>query len=116
MAKGLLLAFSNPVSTEREDEFNTWYNGVHASEVISLAGFGGMTRYRAVAQMSPPTEGGAHRYVAVYELHDIDAGMAALRAATDTLSMSDAMDLKNALVVAFKPIFSISEENGARDT
>ncbi|HEY3657577.1 MAG TPA: hypothetical protein VGL34_21585 [Steroidobacteraceae bacterium] len=110
MAKGLLLAFSDPISADREGDYNAWYNGIHANEVTSLSGFGGMTRYRAVAQMSPPSESHAYRYLAVYELHDIEAGMSALQAATPNLNMSDAMDLNNALVVAFEPIFSSSEK------
>lgn len=49
MAKGILLALSNPVSPDREDEFNRWYNEVHGAEVTGLAGFQSMTRYRIKA-------------------------------------------------------------------
>jgi len=106
MAKGILLAFSNPSSPDREEEYNAWYNDIHANEVTSLPGIGGMRRYRVVTQMNPPTDNPAYRYIAVYELHDIDAAMTALQTAGDTLNMSDSMDLQNALVVAFEPIFS----------
>ena len=33
MAKGLLLAWSSPVSDERDAEFNSWYDDTHIPQV-----------------------------------------------------------------------------------
>jgi hypothetical protein len=40
-----------------------------------------MTRYRTVAQMNPPSDMPAYRYVAIYDLRDIDAALAAFATA-----------------------------------
>jgi hypothetical protein len=53
MAKGILLALSNPSAADREAEYNTWYNDIHANEATSLRDVEGVTRYRAAAHVSP---------------------------------------------------------------
>ena len=104
MARGRMFAFSNPASPDREADYNRWYDGIHGDEVTSLPGVGSMKRYRAVAQMNPLAKQPAHAYVAVYKLDDIDTAMKAFGAAAATFTMSDAMDLQNALVMVYEDV------------
>jgi len=94
---GTMLVFTN-AADDRHDEFNTWYDQVHLTEVLSLPEFVGATRHvLADAQMSP--EGQAHRYLAIYEYAgEAEDAIAALRGAT--FQMSDAM-ASDAMVVLF---------------
>src|SRR5262245_12396038 len=59
----LFIALTNPVEGQ-EDEYNRWYNEVHAGDVISVRGFTGMQRYRV-----EPMPGGPplpYSYLALY--------------------------------------------------
>ncbi len=103
---GKLLAFSNPVSAEREAEYNVWYDGVHAAEIMALPGIAGMKRYRHAAQVSHPGTEPRHRYVAIYELDDVDAALKGFAEAAASLAISDAMDFTDAQVMCFEEIFS----------
>ena len=106
MAKGVLIALSNPVSADREDEYNHWYNVVHGSEVTSLKGFAAMTRYKANAQAVPPSETPTFHYLALYDLDDVDQALRSLAEGADKFQMSDSVDLQNALGIGFEKIFS----------
>jgi hypothetical protein len=107
VAKGILVALSNPVSAAREDEFNRWYNEVHGSEVTGLPGFASMTRYKVKAQVVPPTDPPRFSYLAFYELDDIDLAVRAL--AGGKLTMSDSVDLGGALGMAFEKVYSTKD-------
>lgn len=109
MAKGILLALSNPVSPDREDEFNRWYNDVHGAEVIHLAGFSSMTRYKLKVQVVPPSDQPKFSYLAYYELDDIDKAVKSLAEGASKFSMSDSVDLGGALGMAFEKIFSTKD-------
>lgn len=80
---------SRPVSAEREDEYNEWYDGTHLGEVLALPGFVGARRFK-------PTDGDGP-YVAIYEVdvEDLSTVMATLgeAAASGRLQMSDAMQM-----------------------
>jgi hypothetical protein len=43
--RSVLFVFTN-AKPGRDDEFNTWYDGIHAETVLSVEGFVGMKRYR----------------------------------------------------------------------
>lgn len=109
MSKGILVAMTNPVSPEREDEFNHWYNDVHGSEVLGLAGFASLTRYRAHAQAVPPGAEPKFRYLALYEVDDVDQALQSLAEGADKFSMSDSVDLSNALGITFVKVFSTKD-------
>jgi hypothetical protein len=104
VAKGVLIALTNPVSPNREDEFNKWYNTVHGPELLSIRGFTSLTRYKAKAQAIPPSPVPSYRYVAVYELNDVDEALSNLAAKAPTLKLSDSVDLPNILGIAFEKI------------
>ena len=79
MAKGLLLAWSSPVSDEGDAEFNSWYDSTHIPQVRAAVGsITAVQRYRTADL--PGAQQPAHRYLAVYELDsaDIPAAVAAL--------------------------------------
>ena len=38
MPKGIFLALANPTSDDVHDDFNQWYDDVHAKEVLALDG------------------------------------------------------------------------------
>jgi hypothetical protein len=83
MAKGLLLAWSSPVSDEREAEFNSWYDDTHIPQVRT-----------AIASITA-----VHRFRTAYAMDsaDVAAAMAALGQAgaegrldpTDTMDVTD---------------------------
>lgn len=109
MSKGILIALSNPVSPDRDAEFNHWYNEVHGGEVTSLKGFAAMTRYKAQVQAVPPAATPQYQYLTVYDLEDIDQALSSLAEGASQFAMSDAVDLPNALGIAFAKIFSTKD-------
>jgi hypothetical protein len=109
VAKGILLALSNPVSGNREDEFNHWYNEIHGKEVTGLKGFAALTRYKLSAQLLPPTNDPKFRYVAIYELDDVDQALKSLAEDSSKFAMSDSVDLPGALGMAFEKVYSTKD-------
>ena len=108
MAKGILIALMSPVSEDRDDEFNRWYNTVHGPELVSLRGFASLTRYQAKVQAVPPSPEPRFRYAAVYELDNVDEALRALAERAPALKTSGAVDFSNALGIAFEKIPSES--------
>jgi hypothetical protein len=104
MAKSILIILSNPVSAEREDEFNAWYSNVHGPEVAALPGFKSVARYRAATQVLPRGAELTHRYLALYEADDADQALASMAAAAPQLTMSDSADLAGANGIMFELI------------
>lgn len=107
--KGIMIALTNPVTANRTDEYNDWYNNIHGKEVSSLSGFVSMTRYEAKAQVVPPADKPAFSYLALYELDDVDTALQSLAGAADKLNMSDLVDLAGGLGIAFQEIFSTKD-------
>ncbi|SCW66434.1 hypothetical protein SAMN02927924_01940 [Sphingobium faniae] len=107
MAKSMMLALSNPVSKEREQEFNDWYDNVHAVQLLALPGINRVRRYKAVRQMLPPSDDGTptYRYLAVYDVDDADAAITTILENDPTFDMSDSMNFEGAFGVAFEQIF-----------
>jgi hypothetical protein len=69
MPKGIFLALSNATSDDVEDDFNRWYDDVHAREMLALPGVRSFRRFRlAPAQVLPGDDVTKHRYLALYEL------------------------------------------------
>lgn len=113
MSKALMIALSNPVSKEREEEYNNWYNNVHAKELMALPGFHSVRRYRAARQMLPVSEDGepTYRFMAVYEVDDAKEAIQTILDNDPTFNMSDSIDFANAFGVAFEEIFSAKAES-----
>lgn len=105
MAKPILIAMTNPVSQAREPEFNRWYDEVHANDILSLPTVTSITRYRSLRQIRPHIGEPTHRYLAIYEMDDPEAAVAALLEARPTFSMSDAL-ADDPVAMSYVPIFS----------
>lgn len=95
MANAVLMAWSSPVSEEREAEFTTWYTDVHIPQVkAALSGVISTTRYRVLGSGS---DGRPARYLCCYELGASDAAAAAAALAearkSGAFEMSDTLDL-----------------------
>ena len=82
----------------RDAEFNSWYQEIHLPEVLAAPGFKSARRYRRV------DEGGAHTYLAIYEITaaSAEAANAALTAAAPAMRMSDALDLAGVRMTMFE--------------
>ena len=101
MPKGVLLVLTNPVSAEREAEFNDWYTNTHVPEVLEVDGFVAATRYRVSdQQMMPSAEPPAFRYLSIYEVDHDDLGVAMKNlgeaAGGGAMNISDALDMSSA--------------------
>jgi hypothetical protein len=104
MRRGHMLVLTGPVSTDREDEFNHWFEGTHARDVLRLRGVTKMKRYRAITQLRPAAESPTCKYLAMYELEDIDLALSSFVAARGQFSMSDSMDVDHTMVLVFEPV------------
>lgn len=77
MARGILLVFSNPSSSDREEEFNAWYSGTHLPEFLRLPSVTAARRFRlseSQMRMPPGTPLGGREYLAAYEVETDDFG------------------------------------------
>ena len=106
MSKPIFMALTNSVSPERDEEFNHWYNEVHAKDLLSLPTMRSMTRYRALQQITPGGGEPRHRYLAIYDLDDPQAAYEALVARRSTFTMTDS--IADPLLVSYVPFFSKS--------
>ncbi|AII10804.1 hypothetical protein [Rhodococcus opacus] len=100
MTQAILVAYAQPVSDEREPEFNHWYDEVHIPQVVErIPGIVGGSRYKfADIQLVPTAPAPDRSYLAVYQLDtdDLAATVERLGAAlsdgtldkTDTVSMT----------------------------
>ena len=105
MAQGQLFVLSNVVSAARDAEFNKWYNDVHAKEVCALDGFLGMTRYRITEQTAPPADPPQYRYLATYDLSDIETALSNMNANMSKFNMSDSLDTSRVWVATMKETY-----------
>ncbi len=66
MPNALMLAFTNISDPDREDEFNDWYDEVHAVGALEIDGVISCRRYKlSNEQMLPPE---LPQFLAVYEV------------------------------------------------
>jgi len=86
---GKFLVFTN-AADGRDDEYNKWYDEVHAVEMCALPEYTSVTRWKLTdAQMIREQ---SHRYVAIYEYEgSAEDAVAALKAALPTFTMTDAV-------------------------
>jgi hypothetical protein len=101
----LMMVHANPVSPEREQEFNDWYTAVHVPELLQL-GVVASTRYRIADERF----GGArlHRYLAVHEIPTarLDEVLEKIREAQaeGRMGLSPALDGETARLSFFEAI------------
>lgn len=104
MARPILVAMTNSVSPERDEEFNRWYNEVHANDLLSLPTMRSLVRYRAVQQVTPGGSEPFHKYMGIYELDDPRAAIEALVERRSTFTMTDA--IADPLFISYVPFFT----------
>ena len=95
--------FSNPIAG-REGEYNDWYDNQHLGDVCAIPGVVGATRYDLVRL--DPSSAAPHKYLAVYELDGDPAAVFAelgVRAGTEKMQMSEALDLSTIGMSIWKP-------------
>lgn len=97
MPRYVMLVETNPVSPERETEYNDWYSDTHIPDVLKVAGFVAATRYRLADVQLAPGESPTYRYLAIYEIDtvDLDAAVKALaEAAGGGMFISDSLQME----------------------
>ena len=97
MPKGLLLVFSQPVSADREAEYNNWYDNVHLHDLVAVEGVVSASRYQVSdTQLVPEAAPDGPPYLAIYEIEADDpaAVLAAIRegGASGAFRPGDALD------------------------
>jgi hypothetical protein len=102
MPRGIMVVQSSPVSPDRDDEFNKWYDEEHVPEMLALAGFTTARRYRLFEGGPIKAPAGSHSYLALYEVEadDLQAALTAMRTRPKG-RVSTALALDRPPVVAF---------------
>jgi hypothetical protein len=93
MNNAVLLAFSGISDPDRADEYNEWYDRVHAVQALKTAGVLSCRRYKLAADQMMPSD--LPQYLAIYEvdpavLNSLPAELASKFASGD-ISMHDLM-------------------------
>jgi hypothetical protein len=93
---------SRPVSAEREDEYNDWYDNTHIPEILAIPGFVGVRRYKV------PGPEPVYLAICDIEADDLSAPAKELRArsAAGRNTPSDAIQLDP------PPVVTVYEELG----
>ncbi|MFF2109404.1 EthD domain-containing protein [Rhodococcus koreensis] len=113
MAKGILLVLSNAVEGGDEDEFNRWYNEVHAPEIVQR---GAAVSFRRFKTSGVPLSKGipepGQDYACVYEIEagtveDVEAIAARLEQTKDqSQGVSPEMDRTSVRAAFMVPVTS----------
>ena len=65
MAAKILMEVRVNIKTEKEDEFNDWYNQVHLPEILAVPGFISGRRFKRIS-------GDKIKYMTLYELESFE--------------------------------------------
>ena len=97
--RGLALMFVDPKSPATEDAFNDWFDGIHLSEVLNVAGIASATRYRRIPlpRPSPITQ----QYLTLLEIEadDLEEVSRRLQEAGRSMVQTDSLATDPAPVV-----------------
>ncbi|HEY2089688.1 MAG TPA: hypothetical protein VGH54_27165 [Mycobacterium sp.] len=106
MPKAVLIVYTNPISPERDYDFNHWYDEIHLPEVLAADGFVAASRYRVSDAQAKGVATPAHRYASVYEVDtaDLQGALDALLRSARDLDMGDSLDLSTASAVLWEEI------------
>jgi len=67
MPKAVMIVWSNPGEGADEGEYNSWYDSVHAKDVLKIPGFLSCTRFK-LSEAQFGTIDAPGNYLAVYEV------------------------------------------------
>jgi hypothetical protein len=103
VARYLLHVVSKPFSGH-DPAFNDWYNKVHLSDVLAVAGFTAASRFSALPMA--PSDAPRDEYLAMYELETDDphATLARLNEAAASMQISPALDMSSVRMELFQQI------------
>jgi hypothetical protein len=103
--KGVMVVQSQPVSPEREDEYNAWYSGAHMPDIREVPGFVAARRYRVRATGPIPADPAVPTYLAIYEVEaddfDVPLREMSARSADGRVRRSDSLQTEPRPVVTF---------------
>jgi hypothetical protein len=75
MPKALMLAFTQPISEDADEEFNDWYSNKHVFDLLNIEGFISATRYelpKGIETLPGIPDGVSQKYMALYEIEAED--------------------------------------------
>ena len=105
MPKGVMVVQSRPVSAEREDEYNKWYDEAHMPDIRQIPGFVSARRYRVRDAGSVTADPATPTYLAIYEIEADDLNVPlnelSARSAEGRVRRSDALQTDPRPVVTF---------------
>jgi hypothetical protein len=106
MARGIMVVESAAVEGQ-EDQYNSWYSGIHIPQILEIPGFQSAQRYRVSAAGPAAPEPSKPKYLAIYALEadDLAEPVAALR----SRSADGQMERSDALALSPPPVVTIYE-------
>jgi hypothetical protein len=88
MPHAIMLAFTQPTSSETENAYNDWYSNKHIHDLVTIPGVIAATRYKIAQDVEtlPGVVGPPQGYLAIYEIEgeteaDLEKFAAVLREA-----------------------------------
>jgi hypothetical protein len=94
VTKAVFVVFSAPSTSDREDEYNDWYDNTHLREVCETPGVTGAVRYHLTGDAAPA---GLPPYLALYHIDadDPDGTVKEIgrRSMAGEIHMSDALGM-----------------------
>jgi hypothetical protein len=105
MSKAVFVVYSRPAAPELEEEYNTWYDKTHLSQVQDVPGVTGARRFRLEGDPPAiPGGSGLPSYLALYEIDADDPaeciGEIMRRSQSGVIEMSSAIQVDPPPVVA----------------
>jgi hypothetical protein len=106
MSKAVLIVYTNPISPQRDDDFNKWYDEVHLPEILATDGFIAAARYRLSDARIKGMDTPNHRYAAVYELDadDLQNAIDKLLHSAGDLDMGDSINQSTAVAALWEEV------------
>ena len=103
MARHAYLVFTQPTPGQ-DAEYNRWYTDVHLGDVLRVPGVVAAQRFKLQQGDSPAPA----PYLAIYEIESDDVGevlkQIEVRAGTDTMPLSPALDFKTVKTFIYEAI------------
>jgi Domain of unknown function (DUF4286) len=109
----ILIAISNPVAADREEEFNDWYDNVHVPEILEMPGFRKAARFRVVGQTLPSEQPPVYTYVAMYEVDDAVEAVRTTSRHMSRFRLTTAFDFPGSLGFALE-LLSVQTDEGIK--
>lgn len=115
MARHVQIVLSNPVSADRDREFNDWYSQQHIPDLMRLPGFAGAQRYRLALPFAGTVP---WSHMVLYDLDCDDLG-AMLTELVDAhsdgrIAVSDVLDPASLTALVFSPAGAFQGVPGRR--